>query len=187
MKPPLGFWSWTNRLSKLEKVFDTVRICGSLFSLIFVSIAATALFIYILEHCSPEISLQRVKIETRMPESEICKTGALGVLSRFLILTPLLCELSSVNYLADAHCLSKELILPRFLVSPLFLCVTEWLIWTLVMTERPNGTELNVSFPSESSSILDMCCYLSTSSSVCDSATLMFPKRDFSFIYCSYI
>ena len=47
MKSPLGFWSWTNRLSKLEKVFDTVRICDSLFSLIFVSIAATALFIYI--------------------------------------------------------------------------------------------------------------------------------------------
>ena len=60
-----------------------------------------------------------------MPEREICKRGALGVLSRFLILTPLLCELSSVNYLADAHCLSKELILPRFLVSPPFLCVTE--------------------------------------------------------------
>lgn len=134
MKSPLGFRSWTNRHSKLEKVFDPFRVCGSLFSLIFVSIAATAFFIYILEHYSPKISLQRVRTETRMPKCEICKTGALGVLSRFLILTPLLCELSSVNYLSDAHCLSKELILPRFLVSPLFLSVMEWLIWTLVMS-----------------------------------------------------
>ena len=183
MKSPLGFWSWTNRLSKLEKVFDTVRICDSLFSLIFVSIAATALFIYIFRALFSKNFIAESKNWNKDARAWNLQKRCPGCPEPFSNPHPL--ALWAV--LADAHCLSKELILPRFLVSPLFLCVTEWLIWTLVMTERLNGTELNVSFPSASSSILDMCCHLSTSSPVCDSATLMFPKRDLSFICCSYV
>ena len=160
MKSPLGFWSWTNRRSKLEKVFDPLRICGSLFSLIFVSIAATALFIYILEHWSPKIPLQRVRPETRMPKCEICKTGALGVLSHFLILTP--CSVSCFLWTTfQMPIVYPKINFAQILSKPPFS----------VCNGMPYLDSGNVSSPSESSSILDMCCHLPTGSSACDSAT----------------
>lgn len=62
------------------------------------------------------------------------KAGVPGITSHILILTPFLCELSSVNCLSDAHCLYKEFLLLRILVSSLFLSVIEQLIWTLVIS-----------------------------------------------------
>lgn len=134
MKSPLGFWSWTNRLSKLEKVFDPLRICGSLFSLIFVSVAATALFIYILEHCSPKISLQRVRTENKGAWVWNLQNRYTGCPEPFsdphpLALWAVFCELPFrcpffIERINFAQILSK----------PPFSVCKEWLLWTLVMS-----------------------------------------------------
>lgn len=104
------------------------------------------------------------------------KAGVPGITNHILILTPFLwalfCELPFrcplfIQRISFAQNLSK---------LPFSVCN-----WT---TYLDSG---NISFPSESYFILNTCCHLSTSSSASDSATLMFPKKDLSFICCSYI
>lgn len=109
---PLGFWSWTNRLSKLKKVFDPLRICGSP---VFTDLCLCCSYCIVYLHFRAlfsKISLQRVRTENKDAWVWNLQNRYTGCPEPFSDPHPLLCELSSVNYLSDAHCLLKELICP---------------------------------------------------------------------------
>lgn len=111
-----------------------LRICGPLFSLIFVSVAATALFIYILEHCSPKISLQRVRTENKdawVWNLQNRYTGCPGAI--FWSSPP--CSVSCLLWTTFRCPLFIERInFAQILSKPPFSVCKEWLLWTLVMS-----------------------------------------------------
>lgn len=143
------------------------------------SVGVTALFIFY----SLKISWWRVNnwnIDAgvwNLKEALERKAGVPGVTCHSLIFTPFSVSSLSVNCLSDFHCLSKDLLLLRILVSSLFLTVAEWLIWILGISQ----VSIRILF------ILKMCCHLSASSSARGSTTLTSSEKGLSFTCCSCV